>query len=351
MNKKIIRTFIFLLITFVCALYLTQVFSYPRTDDARKTFNSFYNEEKNSVDGVYFGASSANRYWIGAKAFNDQGIAITSLATTNQLFVTTKYLMEEAKKTQDPELFIIEMRWLHRSPDSMGDEGLRRVSDSMKFSANRIKMINAAVDFASKGENSVSQNKIEYYFSFLKYHDRWNSGNLTSEDLMLKKPESECKGFLLTRSSIKIKKQSEAEYTSDTDNMDINTEKILLDFLDYCDKQSAEVLFVSSPYSAYESELSRINMAEKIITERGYKVLNFNTEEMIETLNIDWEKDFYDNHHVNLRGAEKYTDYLTDYIVENYDLEDHREDSRYQSWHDAFKYYTEFKASRAPANW
>lgn len=148
-------------------------------------------------------------------------------------------MMQEVEKTQDPKLFIVEIRWTFKSAKSMGDAGLRRVSDSMKFSKNKIDMINAAVGFSAHADNSVSQNKVEYYFSFLKYHDRWSAGNLESDDILLRNLESECKGFLLTKDSFEIEKESEAEYTDDVKALDTYTEDVLYDLLDYCDSQEA----------------------------------------------------------------------------------------------------------------
>ena len=36
---------------------------------------------------------------------------------------------------------------------------------------------------------------------------------------------------------------------------------------------------------------------------------------------MDWDTDFYDNHHCNAGGSIKLTDYFTDYLVETYSLE------------------------------
>ena len=222
-SKNIMRVAVFIVVAVLCILYLVQVFTYPRSDEARKTFNSFYNEAENTIDGVYLGASSANRYWIAPKAFNDEGIVVASLATTNQPFIATKYLMEEAYKTQDPELFVVEIRWAFKSALSMGDAGLRRVCDNMKMSRTRIALINAAVDFAANAENDVSQKKIEYYFPFVKYHDRWNSDNFNRNDVLLREFESNSKGFLLTKDSFEVEEQKAAELTRKSKNIDINT--------------------------------------------------------------------------------------------------------------------------------
>ena len=79
-----------------------------------------------------------------------------------------------------------------------------------------------------------------------------------------------------------------------------------------------------------------------MVEERGYQVLNFNTPEMAQALDLDWETDFYNSKHVNFLGAEKYTEYLSKYLEENYDLPDHRDDPKYESWEEAYQYYLDY---------
>lgn len=79
-----------------------------------------------------------------------------------------------------------------------------------------------------------------------------------------------------------------------------------------------------------------------MVEERGYPVINFNTEEMYQELDIDWDKDFYNSKHLNYIGAEKYTAWLTKYLKEHYDLEDHRGDAKYDSWEQAYENYKDY---------
>lgn len=61
-----------------------------------------------------------------------------------------------------------------------------------------------------------------------------------------------------------------------------------------------------------------------ILDERGYKYIRFPLDEKI----YDKTKDFIDDGHVNYYGAEKFTPVFAKYLVENYDLPDHRDDVR-----------------------
>ena len=115
--------------------------------------------------------------------------------------------------------------------------------------------------------------------------------------------------------------------------------------LDKCDELTAngdQVLFVLSPYCCLKGQKPIFNTAIDMVRERGYTALDFNTPEMYDELGLDFEKDFYNSKHVNYIGAEKYTRYLTSYLVENYDLPDHRGEAGYESWETAYSLYEDF---------
>lgn len=342
-RNNLIRCIIFLAILGAVFFYLNQAFTIADSEESKKNFNQFYSEKENSLDGVYFGASTANRYWVTPKAFHDTGIAIYNLATTSQPLVVTKYLMEEAEKTQNPKIFIVELRWAYKDANLMQEAFIRKVTDGMKFSLTKIRTVNAAVDFSLKGDNDIKDNKMDYYIPILKYHGRWNNGDLTTNDLLLTRTKSPTKGFFLTPSaSFRQVPQTPASYTTKTRALAPETEDMLKDLLDYCDTIDTNVLFVLSPHAAKEENVERLNEAVDMVRARGYDVLNFNTKEMIEEVGIDWDKDFFNANHTNVAGAEKFTGYLADYIAENYDIEDHRGDPEYKSWEESYDYYDDY---------
>ena len=47
---------------------------------------------------------------------------------------------------------------------------------------------------------------------------------------------------------------------------------------------------------------------------------------------IDLQTDFRDADHLNYLGAKKATDYMIDYLKDNYQLADHRGDQKYRLW-------------------
>lgn len=344
-KKNIIRGTVFLMICLVVFVYLNMAFGFAKSDENSKVFDSFYAENGKSLDGIYLGSSAVHRYWNGSLAYETYGSCIFALATSSQPIVLYQYLIEEAEKTQDPDLYILELRGIALSADNMKDVGVRRVTDNMRLSLTRVNAVNTALRFAEKGDNDVDLEKLDYYLPILKYHGRWSSGNLSTDDLLLRDVTDPEKGFLLGKNSCKQAAQKEPAYTDSRQPLAEEMEEALLDLLSYCDNLDADVLFVMSPYSEQDTlKLARLNEAMRIVEEHGYTCLNFNTKELSEAVGIDYSKDLYNSKHVNILGSEKYTEYLAAYIHQHYNLADHRGDAEYKSWDEAYEYYLDYTA-------
>lgn len=349
-RNNLIRAVVFLFILAMVFLYLNQVFSIAESEEGKQNFNQFYHEKENTIDGFYFGSSNATRFWCSPLAYHETGLTIYNIATTSQSLVAFKSLMKEVEKTQNPKLFVVELRWLNRGNDRIQDAYIRKVTDCMDLlSPYRYECINDSLDYAVPGDNDVEDKRLDYYIPVIKYHGRWNGGELTADDFKLNGPRNPWKGFTLSPSrSFEQRPQPSAAYSDETAPLAPETEKIMNDLLDYCDSIDTEVLFVLSPYPVKAKDVGRLNEAVKFVENRGYPVINFNTKEMIEKLGINWETDYYNSTHMNVMGAEKYTKYLADYIAEHYDLEDRRGDPEYKSWGESYDAYMDYIKEKRP---
>ena len=171
--------------------------------DAKDRFVGFYAEKKNTIDAVVIGSSPVPYCIATPRIYGDMGITMYPLSTNMQRPVAAKYLVEEALKTQDPDLFIFEMKMWQAEDEQLinadKDKHMghtREVTDNMKYSLNRIRAINAMVDedYADdaedsendedNAENAVSgddgkvnedMKRINFYFDIFKYHSNWKT--------------------------------------------------------------------------------------------------------------------------------------------------------------------------------
>lgn len=347
-NKKGLRALIFLIIAALLFVYLNQVFSIGNTDASKEIITSFYEEEDNTIDVVYMGTSATNRYFNPPLAYEEEGIAVYNMAIMGMPMFFVPTLIDEVEKTQDPQLYIIELRNVLKSKDEVTDAHIRRVTDSMKFSPNRFKAVDIALDYTEGAEGEISnidEEKLSYYIPIVKYHSRLTAGEITAGDVFLADGQSAVKGYVLSQLTVTQKSQKASVYSDERAALAPEMEGALVDVLDICDQLRAdgkEVMFVLSPYVVKDGQMAKFNTAMDMVEERGYTVLNCNDEDVLADMDIDWETDFYNSKHVNYMGAEKYTMYLTDYITENYDLPDRRGDDAYASWGEAYDKYKDY---------
>lgn len=301
--------------------------------DVKDRYVGFYAEKKNTLDAVFIGSSPLPACIATPKIYADTGITVYPISSNMQRPVATRYLVEEVLKRQNPELFIFEMRmWTARDEDLLGNMAhTREVTDNLKYSLNRIRAINAMVD--------DKEERLTYYFDIFKYHSNWKTLFLWSQfrTLFYAYPE-DLKGHVIETD---VGPADKPFITAQREAIPPEEEEYLLDLLEYIEEKGLNALFVVTPYSATEDEQKKINYMSDLITEHGYPFLDMNgcTDE----IGLDFETDIRDyGTHTNILGAEKVTDFFEQYLVDNYRasgkglISDHRGDSRYSSWDEAF---------------
>lgn len=292
-----------------------------------RNINGYYGEKKNSLDMVYIGGSACFVYWAPLQAFEDEGIASYSYGAYVVQAELYKYLIKEALKTQDPELIVIDARAFQYRENRLPEEvHYRNFLTGMSFSLNKLEFINENV------EKNIGQETLPYIFDIIKYHRSFFSDNINPNALsmMFHTYKNPLKGFYFVPEVAMLE-----EYDNKTDEekkIAKESEDILLDLLDYIKTTDNDYLFVVSPYQETKEQRMQFNYIEDIITEAGYNFVDANL--YYDEMNLDFEGDLYNFNHVNIYGAEKYTSFISDYIKENYDLPDRRDDSNYKEWYD-----------------
>ena len=333
----------FAVLTVLLLFYLYYTFTLPTGragDCTRERFNTFYALEDNTVDCVFIGSSGTDRYWVPAVAWNDCGITSYELTSGDNHVIYTKYLMQEALNRHDVKVFAVDLRTFCRDLSEFEPKYIRRLTDSMHFSVNKLKMTHevlAATEAA--GCENIDYDDLSYYYAPIKYHSSWSEKTL--EDMTTIFPKSDTMGYLGYPFIYNVLERDIPEPVFTEDVMPISEGNIAIidDLLEYCEAHDFKVVFFSTPMSGKHDTLAQINYAEQYLEDRGYPVYDFNTEEMYETIGWNYLDDLYNKNHCNFRGALKFTHYMEDVFINEYNLEDHRNDpdqSRYQDWNDGF---------------
>lgn len=330
-KENILKAFKAVIFILFFLLLLRSITYIIRIDgDVKNRFAGFYAEEENSIDVIFIGSSPVHPYYVFPKLYGEYGIVSYPLSSYQQRPKAAPYLIEEATKTQQPKVWVFEMRQ-YLSEESAMTENLahtRGLTDNMKYSWNRIELINELVD--------NPEERYTYYFDIFKYHSNWKTMILPRQlacfDYEVNDP---WKGFLYND---EIVGSVFYDVSGVTDTMPIPTDKeeALRELLKLLDANNMEAVFIVSPYMLTDEMQMKYNYIEDIIEEYEYPFLNFNN--YINEIGIDFSVDYYDvGNHANIYGAEKCTDFLAKFLLENYDLPDHRGEENYQSWDEAYE--------------
>lgn len=329
-NKKAISKFIgaivFLIIIIQVFLALTYLFrgnQYNYND--RISVVGIKEEKENSLDVIYVGGSAAFVYWEPLHAYSDYGFTSYDLATNSIQAENILAYIKYAQQYQSPDLYVIGVRAFQYFDEVGSEIGLRVTSDSLDMGWNRTQLINTYLN-----NRSLETDEIALYFDIAKYHTNYTAlQNETAWQLIDNSMNCDYKGgqiqtawcYLEEPKNVKTDKRAELEE---------NDTKTLIELLDYLKKNDLNALFVVCPYFITTEEYAKYNTIGDIVSDYGYEFLN--TNDYYQEMGIDFSTDFYHVNHVNSLGARKYTDFLGNYLSQNYNLPDHRDDINYREW-------------------
>lgn len=104
-----------------------------------------------------------------------------------------------------------------------------------------------------------------------------------------------------------------------------------------CRKNGAKLLLYSAP-SPVNYSYAKHNSIQKYAKEHSVEYLDMNLE--LDKIGIDWKTDSLDNgDHLNLKGAQKTTAYLGQYLCKKYQFTDRRGEKDYQQWNECYGKY------------
>lgn len=305
----------------------------------------FYLEPQDSIDIVLLGQSDIVRSWSPLHNYENTGYTSYPLSCDGITAAMWLPMAKEAIRHQHPDLLVVDVNnvtynedmELHRPFD-------QQLVDDMPYDDIRLSL-------ALEARRTGSPRWLNYLFPLREYHSGFPQGWRNVPEQIREIRDIEKRGYTYFKGDAQTCVSAGAR-----DILDLNTaketmelsapyEKVLNDFLDYCDANQLNVLFLQTPHripnkeSKLYASFKRASRAGEIIEERGYPFIN--TELLKEEIGLDMQKDFYNNGHLNLYGQHKYTDWLFNEIQTRGLLHcapDHTAAVRAE-WDECLKYY------------
>lgn len=331
-KKQAARAGIFLALFIFILMAVTYI---VRTNGGVKDrFVGFYAEKKDTLDVILVGSSPVYPAYSAPRLYGEYGIASYPLSTNNQRPKAIRYLLKEALKTQDPSLFIIELK-MFSMPDEEWEDTMvftRGVTDNLKYSLNRVEAINALV--------SDKKERYTYYFDIFKYHSNWKTMVMPSQLACWHYEKAHPLKGLEIKTGVGPAQATDLSGVTQKKEPAREQQAVLADLLDWLDETGKDALFLLMPYTVEPEEKMQYNYMRCVIEEAGYPMLDLNA--CAGEMGLDFGTDFYDyGDHVNALGEAKCSDYLGSYLREHYTLPDRRGQAGYESWDEAYALYLE----------
>ena len=320
MNKNITRALkaIALLLPLLFIFIFAQEYLFAHKDYDTRRIEGFYEEEENSLDVVFIGASEVSAGYAPGYAYEKYGFTSYTYAMDSNRGSLYLPQLKEILKHQNPEILFVDLfGFLHADDDYLSDEvRLRIFTESIPFSANKYQTV----------MEHPTKHKLSYFFPLIMYHGDPSIayGRLldTYHALTKDAQPSSLKGTMTKTVIHSGEGTYGAEFDSATYILTDRSKELLVEFLEYCMSRDLNVVFTNFPrYIADESHytlLHLLDQAAPIVAQYGYPLLDLQKE--TDAIGIDTSRDYYNTHHLNIYGQIKVTDYLGSKIINQYGL-------------------------------
>lgn len=339
--KNLVKAIMFVIVFILLFSLVTVPFvipAYPVQHMDYKWMAGIYDEPEGTLDAVYIGSSNTYAFWNQNIAWKEYGITVYPYACSEAPLVAAEFMLKEAHRTHPDSLYIVNINTL--GDTSLNDVSIHRLVDYVPLSRNKHDMITRLCDIA----DIPAKERMEYYFPLIKYHTSWDNLSEYSydTDTTYMKAGDTYEWFLEMNTDL-----TALYKTSDGEAQISETIRESLEgILAYCDKESLNVLFVTAPRAEKDIQyVEQLNTINKIIKERGYRTLDLLNS--VDETGLDLSKDYYNTTHTNIHGSIKYTEYMAEYLIDNYGFEDKRGNDEYSSWDEACELYCNAVASFA----
>lgn len=330
MNKKnIINTLIFLTIFVIVINCMGDIF---RNKDNAEVIYTFKEEEKNSLDILFIGASTCYRFFSPQELWNSYGITSYNLGTSEQSLAESYFVLKYALDDQSPQLVVMDISTMITHPLPLSDARTHAILDNLNI--NKV-WIEACTELVPKNK------RIEFYVPMLSYHERWKEVKQKDFEPIL----SDSKG---TAYNYAIEAFEDIQLVDATYVQEIKNESLkwIYEIYNLCKEKGAKLLFTINPLPS----LTASTKEGKVKQGMHHTLESLAENEMFDVLNmvgdynkigLDMKMDYSDKNHVNVAGTMKITKYLGNYLVEKYKLNDHRDEKKSELWNESYEIYSD----------
>ncbi|MBQ4239271.1 MAG: hypothetical protein II698_08175 [Ruminococcus sp.] len=316
-------------------------------DANRLRMDGFYIEDADTIDVALIGSSEMYSGVIPPRVYEKYGFTSYPYATASSTASAMVTQIEEIERTQHPQLIVIEINaFLYATDNEEKESSIRNYIDNVPMNWNKLEYIQNTPAVRNLGRR-------EFIFPILKYHGVWNDYPEPLEKLKTRVTQDSrgytlLRGFKTTAAHLKVKEKvfNDTAPTDDTKNdLEPRYEAALRNFLQHCKDVGADnLLFIRAPHVIKKETYKRFtrgNKVKDIIDEYGYTYINY--ERDFNMMALDPETYYYNYDHFNIYGAEKFTDYISEMLVNKFGVAPAElSDTHKAQWDESVEFYHKY---------
>ncbi len=332
MKKQIIQSAVFLLLLSLCLSAAGNILKAKAGFKGKRP----YFEDTLPVDVLFAGSSHMHESVDPMYLWDEFGITSYNLASAGESMQLTYYVIRAAFEHQIPKAVVLDSFKIEDQADDIGegDAFIHQSIDPLPWGRAKAEACLYAGRYVDGGLFSMLSN-------IYSFHKRY--GELEEGDFHLL-PNLD-KGAYIMTTAVSVRKP---EYFSDSAGQLKGGDgvKAYMETLKLCREHGVECVLGNFPGSAgmYTEERMALNNALMEYTlKEGFNVINFNEKKIRDTLDLDYDYEFGDLTHLNIIGAEKVSDLVGRYLIENFGVEDHRGDGAFVKWEEDRRKWTREK--------
>lgn len=345
MRKKVAR------IVSVCILVVITIISVCKVSDLlqRKESDNRYASffaEKNSIDVIFLGSSHVRNGIFPMELWNDYGITSYNLAGNGNTIPVSYGILVNALDYQMPKVVVMDVfdMWPGRKISTLWGH-VHASFNAFPLSMNKYKTVMDLIDDKNMTDgdgNPVYDKRWDLLFDLGEYHTRWSSlgeGDFDNQS----KLESNSAVWKGANPAFAIVERNEHTYAEHDDlYYDDIAKDYLVRMIQLCQSNNINLLLINTGYDCSDEAKYFADSVNQIAKQYNLPYIDF-TELDIINFESDLRSSGY-NTHVNFSGAEKITSYIGQCLTEQYQLSDHRNDEKYDSWWCDYQSFVNSKA-------
>lgn len=321
--KRIICCLLTVMILFGCISGLNQLLC---NKQSKAQFSMFYNAETN-FDVLFFGSSHMLNALNPMVLWEEQGIASYNMAFGSCRISYCYWLARNAFLRCQPSLVVIDCAYIYRDEKAaVASYPNHCLFDEMPLNEEKLRAIFDLYD--------TRQERFKYLFPLSEFHRRWN--DLQENDFFT---ELNIMGY----SPVYVTEEATLLSGERDDSVYVNTQssRYLRHLIEECKARDIDVLLTFIPFQANEESQKDMAYIYRLADEYGVNYIDADTIAAFLNTKSDFINSYDDNSHLNQAGAQKFSSFIADYIVNEYDIVDRRNDSSYDSWQNFYSAYLE----------